>query len=317
MVQSFQTSGLTATLNAVMSAAGKTGKDGLEVIGPDDTPGDSKYVVVIPDRLLSWLLDLRLLRHVPLAYLIPDPELLPPESIRFFHVDRTWTDRLVDGAMLAGNIGTVDMTFTAATLTLTRKLLDERLGLGPTTPISGMLIRSELVERWPDLIIEALPGKNMLIRQDVLSRSIMIALFAGVPTEVHVREPHVGLRFGVELGEGSYEFNLHDVRGVDQKKSRPIHLFAKRVLNLDDTRNGKKSLKDSLMNGHPDDKTRSRDVAINLRQQPYSAVFKNVNGVPAGSKLPDRSSRIRVRGKEHSVVSILGAHKRRMLQGGE
>ncbi|MEZ4466479.1 MAG: hypothetical protein R3F43_19015 [bacterium] len=32
--------------------------------------------------------------------------LLPDESIRFFYLDRSWTDRLVDGAMAVGQIGT-------------------------------------------------------------------------------------------------------------------------------------------------------------------------------------------------------------------
>src|SRR5687768_12188403 len=52
--------------------------------------------VSMPDRLRNWLIDVRLLRRIPLCYLVPDSALLPPESIRFFHVDATWVDRVID-----------------------------------------------------------------------------------------------------------------------------------------------------------------------------------------------------------------------------
>ena len=42
---------------------------------------------------------LRLLHGVPFSYLVPDAELLPVESIRFFYLDRAWTDALVQGAL--------------------------------------------------------------------------------------------------------------------------------------------------------------------------------------------------------------------------
>ena len=40
-----------------------------------------------------------LLYPVPFHYLIPNPALLPPESLRFFHLDDNWVDALVDGAL--------------------------------------------------------------------------------------------------------------------------------------------------------------------------------------------------------------------------
>jgi len=35
----------------------------------------------------SWVPDKLYLGNVPAHYLIPDPEFLPPETLRFFHVD--------------------------------------------------------------------------------------------------------------------------------------------------------------------------------------------------------------------------------------
>ena len=54
---------------------------------------------VVPGELRRFLARLRLLHGVPFCYLVPDAELLPPESIRFFYLDRAWTDALVQGAL--------------------------------------------------------------------------------------------------------------------------------------------------------------------------------------------------------------------------
>ena len=59
----------------------------------------------MPPYMESFLSHLRLLVGVPFEYLVPDPRLLPDESIRFFYLDRSWTDRLVDGAIPVGKIG--------------------------------------------------------------------------------------------------------------------------------------------------------------------------------------------------------------------
>ena len=39
---------------------------------------------------------------MPFSYLVPDADLLPIESIRFFYVDRAWTDALVQGVLSVG-----------------------------------------------------------------------------------------------------------------------------------------------------------------------------------------------------------------------
>src|SRR5262249_9248244 len=83
--------------------------------------------LMIPAHLLGWLTDLRLLRNIPLSYLVPDPELLPPEAIRFFHVDYTWIDRVIDGVFAAANTGTVDATFSYFYLRNSREELDKRM----------------------------------------------------------------------------------------------------------------------------------------------------------------------------------------------
>src|SRR5262249_15575465 len=147
----------------------------------------------------------------PLTYLVPDQALLPTESIRFFHVDPTWVDRIVDGVFSAANTGTVDIVFSCQLLALARKALDKRLEdladsnvAGSTwtadKEMTGMLIGCELVRRWPDMIVQAYGGSTpvAVMRAETLSRDIYIALFAGQPTKVTIQEPFNGVRFGVE-----------------------------------------------------------------------------------------------------------------------
>ena len=74
-----------------------TAKDQVDATIPEST---------LPPYMEMFLAHLRLLTGVPFDYLVPDARLLPDESIRFFYVDRSWTDRLVDGAIAVGKIGT-------------------------------------------------------------------------------------------------------------------------------------------------------------------------------------------------------------------
>ena len=63
---------------------------------------------ILPDNVRTWLARTRLLEGVPFAHLVPDSELLPPESIRFFYLDREWTDVLVQGALSVGAVTSLD-----------------------------------------------------------------------------------------------------------------------------------------------------------------------------------------------------------------
>jgi len=79
-----------------------------QVVGQfvETDPIDGDHLV--PGELRRFLAGLRLLHEVPFSYLVPDADLLPPESIRFFYIDRNWTDALVQGALSVGTITTTD-----------------------------------------------------------------------------------------------------------------------------------------------------------------------------------------------------------------
>src|SRR3569833_1313173 len=78
----------------------------------------------MPPYMESFLAHLRLLIGVPFNYLVPDSRLLPVESIRFFYLDRSWTDRLVDGAISVGKIGTREQAHHQAHGSLVQQQLD-------------------------------------------------------------------------------------------------------------------------------------------------------------------------------------------------
>jgi hypothetical protein len=135
----------------------------------------------MPPYMESFLAHLRLLVGVPFDYLIPDSRLLPPESIRFFYLDRSWTDRLVDGAIDVGKNGTREQAHHQAHYESVRQHIDltERLvrrvqvagasrgpllnfddarrsaANNPAQVITGFLLRSSAVSGWPHMDVRA------------------------------------------------------------------------------------------------------------------------------------------------------------------
>ena len=175
-----------------------------------------KQVRDLPEELSAWLAGLRLLEHVPFHYIVPDARMLPPESVRFFYLDRTWTDRLVDGAMSAGAVSNGELDLTREVASAARDSLDEASGT-VGGHVTGFLLRSTLVRRWPRMEVRAyrlspgqdtkeksLPGQSQRLRNiriARLSESILLALWHGVPNHVEIEEPKHGIQFGVNPDE--------------------------------------------------------------------------------------------------------------------
>jgi hypothetical protein len=191
----------------------------------DHDPDDGDHVV--PGELRRFLARLRLLHGVPFSYLVPDADLLPIESVRFFYVDRGWTDALVQGVLSVGTITTADRAQLEAVYPRIRDDVDEtertirmpegeeRLqGAGGT--ITGFLMRSRAVSGWPNLHVRAYsrdvldddalttaaesdPNRMKVLRMERLAPAVLLVLFDGVPAVVHVEEPRQGIQFGVRL----------------------------------------------------------------------------------------------------------------------
>jgi len=272
-------SGVQSVLDVMTAYDIQPTQDGLEFVSPDDFSKWKISGVVMPERLEAFLNDIRLLRRIPLSYLVPDPNLLPPESIRFFHVNQTWIDRVIDGVFSTTNIGTVDFHYSLTTLQLIRTTIDPA-----PNGMTGLLIRSELTRRWPKMLVRAFktaiagvdddettnPAASIpVLRAEPISRDIFIALFAGQPKRVHIREPFEGVRFGVESkAGGGYEVDQRDKHGNQIPNANQNVMFrqaSRRTLNI-------KTLRDDLANRDVS-LGDSRGVAIHLEQRPFVQVF--------------------------------------------
>ena len=171
----------------------------------------------LPDSARDWLVRIRLLEGVPFDYVVPDEELVPTESIRFFYVDRNWTDALVQGALAVSAITTRDRAQLVAAYDGLRDELDaaERqrrvraidpegpVEAGPAEVATGFLLRSRAVSGWPGLHVNAFRGEEALrlLRLERLAPAVLLCLVDGVPDAVWIEEPRAGLQFGVKYGD--------------------------------------------------------------------------------------------------------------------
>lgn len=204
----------------------------------------------MPPYLESFLAHLTLLVGVPFDYLVPDERLLPDESIRFFYLDPSWTDRLVDGVFAVGQTGTRAQAHYHAHAPAVHQQLDQTQRVvrplqralanfsdlkskkdgtpAPAATITGFLLRSQAVSGWPQMDVRAYDtnirepfdpsdsnaqlAQLPTLRLELLSPGLMIALFQGVPSLVILEEPHHGVQFGVHLN-GDYRVYVRDKTG--------------------------------------------------------------------------------------------------------
>ena len=189
----------------------------------------------VPRDLRIWLARLRLLEAVPFSHLVADASLLPAESIRFFHLDRGWTDALVEGALGVGTVTTSDRAVLEQMYPVIRDEVDEAERLvrlpgwtpgdnvpsGGAGPVTGFLLRSRLVSGWPAVHVRAYGEDNLavrppiedrlvgqddgarlkrlpLLRMERLAPAVLLVLIDGFPKVVHLEEPRAGVQYGVD-----------------------------------------------------------------------------------------------------------------------
>ena len=217
---------------------------------------------VVPADIVRALARLRLLEGVPFSYLVPDAELIPAETIRFFYLDRNATDALVAGALSVGTVNESDRRELAELYQRVRSEVDtaERLvrmkdsdapavdaagrPIGAGGQITGFLLRSQLVSGWPGLHVRAYsvdnepddkpvpdvdPDANRMrvLRMERLAPAVLLALFDGVPAVVHIEEPRAGIQFGVRLDATTNPAQpsaVVPVRNANDPNSGPVQL---------------------------------------------------------------------------------------------
>lgn len=266
----------------------------------------------LPSYATSFLAHLRLLVGLPFQYLVPDAAMLPEESIRFFHLDRSWTDRLVDGVLTVGAVGsreqahhhTAGPALAALLDTLEPAVRPAQRGLGPFAPapqepaqsadpaVTGFLLRSALVSGWPQMEVRAYRSlvKLTLLRLERLSAGVMIALFAGVPDRIELEEPHHGMQLGVladSHGVLTIESRQPDGTPTSDGATFPVAVRGTdpmvRVLDIAALRG------DIIARADPrlPVQTGSAELAIELLQPPWKEVFSDEAAAPAAVSMPE------------------------------
>jgi hypothetical protein len=268
----------------------------------------------MPPYMESFLAHLRLLIGVPFDYLVPDARLLPDESIRFFYLDRSWTDRLIDGAIAVGKTGTREqahhqyqapnlqsqLDLTERTVRNTQIAKQLPTGSGAAGIITGFLLRSAAVTGWPSMDVRAFsqvvpPSQGNVddpasaawaanadavqlptLRLELLSPSVLLALFDGIPQLVWCEEPHHGVQFGVtDPNEaGIFYLDRHETRGEIEVGGAavkvPVRAANPRVIAVQALRNQLNALGDSKLVPQ----TGSAAFAIEMLQLPWRQRFE-------------------------------------------
>jgi hypothetical protein len=166
----------------------------------------------------TWFASLSLLRGVPFNYLVPDEAMLPKEAIRFFWVDSTWIDCLLDGAFSIGRVTNSDHAQDTSQV-----VGNSSPAANPHEQITGCLLRSNVVAGWPGLQVSGYDNNGSslpLLRLDRLSPNVLICLFEGEIQSIAISLKPETLHFGLD-SDGhippTYSKILRDSQGNEQE----------------------------------------------------------------------------------------------------
>lgn len=183
-----------------------------------------------PAAIVEWLARLRLMHGVPFSYLVAHDEFLPEESIRFFYLNRNWTDRAVEGALSVGTITTRDRAMLRRVyeelrdtvdseerkVAATERAVSRKVGAGEV--VTGFVLRSRTVSGWPGMHIRAKRrigngfAEIQLLRVERLAPAVLLVLMDGVPDRVEIEEPRQGVQFGVRVDDDNTRRRVLPIR---------------------------------------------------------------------------------------------------------
>jgi hypothetical protein len=270
------------------------------------------------DPIATWLAQLLLLVPVPFHALVPLEPMLPTESLRFFHVDPSWLEALLDGALSIGIESSRDTFFHQITGDVLYAAAYEAVetyratlpGTGPQQPaagtaaMTGMLLRSAVVTGWPNLAVRAAGPQGepvKTLRMDHLSPSVLLCLFSGTPQTITIAEPQEGLRFGLDddgnavlrslLAAGGLEVGQQlpgdpvvAVRDPTGASARAMRAAGSRVLNVtpSDSAGLVQQLQAGLQKASPAPvgSLGASDLALQMIRSPEAVEFTAPGGKP-------------------------------------
>lgn len=150
----------------------------------------------VKEQFVAW----SQLNDIPYSYLVPEPQLLPTESLRYFYIDINWINAFLCGAFSIGHTVPADLTF----------YLNEVL-LVDSTVYQGFLLNSFAVSGWPNYDVDAydtdakkLPTSALVFRKN-LATDITIALYHQAFDELMFHLHHSKVHSGFLYENGKYE----------------------------------------------------------------------------------------------------------------
>lgn len=168
---------------------------------------DQTTIPVLPkhinDKFIAW----KQLKGIPYRYLVPDPSLLPNESIRYFQVDQNWIKAFICGAFSIGH--TIETNFSDELTKLmsfnrTQEIINNKT-IEINFPKYGFLINSFAVSGWPGYLVETTPPSLYptdplkLVRRENLDVNIELFLYNNSFTELnfhlHPGKTHSGFLY--------------------------------------------------------------------------------------------------------------------------
>lgn len=161
----------------------------------------------VPDNVSAWFLQLSQLQHIPFHYLVPEDDMLPQESIRFFNIDPLWIQCLLDGAYSIGRVTIDDQAQDKANEA-------QVLPPQPSWPMSGFFLRSKAISAWPNFQVYTGTSSQMTqpVSNNDLGSSVRITLFSDIITNATLQEKPEGIHTGVDYDSDTkvYSKTLRD-----------------------------------------------------------------------------------------------------------
>jgi hypothetical protein len=176
----------------------------------------------IPAPVAAFLGRLALLHGVPFSYIVPDQNLLPPASLKFFRIDPQWINALLGGALSVGRGATIRVMLDRAMsgvygsdlLQQARVASAEKRGLPTPKPpahgrdpertdsFSGFLLRSHILEGWAGTEVRAYRAKGgqelAMLRLDRITADLLFGLVDGQIGALEITQPPEGLHFEIK-----------------------------------------------------------------------------------------------------------------------
>ena len=204
-----------ANVKAVVNVAANAGQNLYNEFNQDG-PNNSDWALIH-----CWLAEKLSLGGISSQYLIPEPSFVPPEALRFFHIDDFWLDCFLDGALsVANHLDADDDVVRREIKVIFNNYLRqpvEKTGIKPQIPSYGFILRSKLIMAMPDLRITVAwqnpDNRSPVCRWTKMDNQTLMCLLDRQPEElasITLAQPPHQQRFclGSHLQDQSLTFEL-------------------------------------------------------------------------------------------------------------